>query len=156
MTQSQMQYAMPSWSSAQRSPSSGPLRLHRNFQQRQGKTNDRHLPKCQTPPPLQGGEQRLNDSKAVKRGHRDDRLLRTSDTLKSRRSWTHTLMKYKTYINVGEILTASNKSITDMPALQGYTTPTGSSCICWNSVLGRCFKGKRCRYSAKGTSINQT
>ena len=57
------------------------------------------------------------------------------------------LLKYNNYINLGEILSASNKRITDLPGLQGYTTPTGSSCICWNSVLGRCFRGRRCRYS---------
>lgn len=57
------------------------------------------------------------------------------------------LLKYNNYINLGEILSASNKRISDLPGIQGYTTPTGSSCICWNSVLGRCFRGRRCRYS---------
>jgi hypothetical protein len=57
------------------------------------------------------------------------------------------LAKYNNYINLSEILTASNKRITDMPTLPNYTTPTGSSCICWNTVLGRCFKGRQCRYS---------
>ena len=54
------------------------------------------------------------------------------------------LAKYNNYINLSEILTASNKRITDLPTLPSYTNPTGSSCICWNTILGRCFKGKRC------------
>ena len=54
------------------------------------------------------------------------------------------LAKYNNYINLSEILTASNKQITDLPTLPSYTTPTGSSGICWNIVLGRCFKGKQC------------
>jgi len=56
------------------------------------------------------------------------------------------LAKYNNYINLSDILTASGKRITDLPGLEGYTNPSGSSCICWNTVLGKCFKGKRCRY----------
>jgi hypothetical protein len=56
------------------------------------------------------------------------------------------LAKYNNYINISEILTASNKRFTNLPTLPSYTTPTGSSCICWNTILGRCFKGRRCRY----------
>ncbi len=57
------------------------------------------------------------------------------------------LAKYNNYIFLLEILTVSSKRITDLPTLPSYTTPTGSSGICWNTVLGRCFKGKRCRYN---------
>ena len=57
------------------------------------------------------------------------------------------LAKYNNYINISEILTASNKRFSDLPTLPNYTTPTGSSGICWNTILGRCFKGKRCRYN---------
>jgi hypothetical protein len=56
------------------------------------------------------------------------------------------LAKYNNYINLSDVLTAADKRITDMPGLKGYTNPSGSSCICWNTVLGQCFKGKRCRY----------
>ncbi len=57
------------------------------------------------------------------------------------------LAKYNNYINLSEILTASSKGITDLPTLPSYTTPTGSLGICWNTVLGRCFKGKQSRYN---------
>ena len=40
------------------------------------------------------------------------------------------LAKYNNYINLSDILTASNKRITDTPGLKGYTNPSGSSCIC--------------------------
>ena len=57
------------------------------------------------------------------------------------------LAKNNNYINLSGILTASNKRITDLPTLPSYTTLTGSLGICWNTILGRCFKGKRCRYN---------
>ncbi len=56
------------------------------------------------------------------------------------------LARYNNYINLSAILTAANKRITDLPSLPNYCTPTGASCICWNTVLGRCFRGKQCKY----------
>jgi hypothetical protein len=56
------------------------------------------------------------------------------------------LARYNNYINLSTILTAANKWITDLPSLPNYCTPTGASFICWNTVLGRCFRGKRCKY----------
>ncbi len=56
------------------------------------------------------------------------------------------LARYNNYINLSAILTAANKQITDLPSLPNYCTPTGASFICWNTVLGRCFRGERCKY----------
>jgi hypothetical protein len=49
-------------------------------------------------------------------------------------------------ISLSEILNASGKTMKDLPTLH-YCTPTGTSYLCWNAILGRCFRGKRCKYS---------
>jgi hypothetical protein len=56
------------------------------------------------------------------------------------------LTKYNNYINLSAILTAANKRMADLPSLPNYCTPSGTSVICWNSVLGRCFRGQKCKY----------
>jgi hypothetical protein len=56
------------------------------------------------------------------------------------------LARYNNYINLLAILTAANKRVTDLPSLPNYCIPTGASFICWNTVLGRCFREKRCKY----------
>ncbi len=56
------------------------------------------------------------------------------------------LARYNNYINLSAILTAANKRMTDLLSLPNYCTPTGASCICWYTVLGQCFRGKRCKY----------
>lgn len=80
-----MQYEMPSLFSVQRSQNSGPLKSHQNPQQRLGKANDPHLPRCRMSPPPLAGDHRHNDNKAGSRDHLGDRLPKTSDTQKSRR-----------------------------------------------------------------------
>ena len=59
------------------------------------------------------------------------------------------LKRYNGYVNLGEILTSSGKRMSDLPTLPQYCSARGESLICWNSVLGTCFRGKQCRY-AKG------
>jgi hypothetical protein len=54
---------------------------------------------------------------------------------------------YNNHISLSEILNAAGKMMKDLPTLPNYCTPTGTSYLCWNSVLGKCFRGKRCRYS---------
>jgi hypothetical protein len=56
------------------------------------------------------------------------------------------LARYNNYINLSAILTAANKQMVDLPSLPNYCTPTGASLICWNTVLGRCFRGCKCKY----------
>ena len=56
------------------------------------------------------------------------------------------LAKHNNYINLSAILTASGKIMRDMPTLPNYCTPTGTAYICWNNVLGRCFRGRRCKF----------
>ncbi len=56
------------------------------------------------------------------------------------------LAKYNNYIDLGGILNTSGKKMRDLPSLPQYCTPTGSPLICWNNVLGRCFRGKRCKF----------
>jgi hypothetical protein len=56
------------------------------------------------------------------------------------------LAQYNNYINLSSILTASGKRMTDLPTLPQYFTPTGAPIICWNSVLGCCFRGKSCKF----------
>jgi hypothetical protein len=56
------------------------------------------------------------------------------------------LAKYNNYIDLLAILTASGKTMRNMPTLPKYRTPTGTAYICWNSVLGRCFRGRRCKF----------
>ena len=56
------------------------------------------------------------------------------------------LKRYNNYVNIPEILTASGKRMSDLPTLPKYCHPTGQSFLCWNAVLGRCFRGPRCRF----------
>ncbi len=56
------------------------------------------------------------------------------------------LAKYNNYIDLLAILMASSKTMRDMPTLPKYRTPTRTAYICWNSVLGRCFRGRRCKF----------
>jgi hypothetical protein len=37
--------------------------------------------------------------------------------------------------------------MSDLPTLPKYCHPTGKSFLCWNWVLGRCFRGPRCRFA---------
>ncbi len=46
-----------------------------------------------------------------------------------------------------EILTLSGKRMTDLPSLPQYCHPTGQPFLCWNSILGKCFRGAWCKYS---------
>ncbi len=57
------------------------------------------------------------------------------------------LARYNNHISLSKILNAAGKMMKDLPTLPNYCTPTGKSYLCWNSVLGKCFRGKRCRYS---------
>ena len=57
------------------------------------------------------------------------------------------LARYNNHISLSKILNAAGKTMKDLPTLPNYCTPTGTSYLCWNSVLGKCFRGKRCRYS---------
>ena len=59
------------------------------------------------------------------------------------------LKRYNNYVNLSEILTSSGKHMTDLPTLSQYCLANGDSYICWNSMLGSCFQGRRCHY-AKG------
>jgi hypothetical protein len=54
--------------------------------------------------------------------------------------------KYNNYINLSALLTASGRRMGDLPTLPQYCSPTGAILICWNSVLGKCFRGKRCKF----------
>jgi hypothetical protein len=56
------------------------------------------------------------------------------------------LAKYNNYIDLSAILTASGKTMRDMPTLPKYSTPTGTAYICWNSVLGKCFRRRICKF----------
>jgi hypothetical protein len=57
------------------------------------------------------------------------------------------LKRYNNFVCLFDILTACGKRMTDLPTLTNYCHPTGQSFLCWNSVLGRCFRGLRCKYS---------
>jgi hypothetical protein len=37
--------------------------------------------------------------------------------------------------------------MSDLPSLPQYCQPTGQPFLCWNSTLGKCFRGARCKYS---------
>ncbi len=37
--------------------------------------------------------------------------------------------------------------MTDLPSLPQYCHPTSQPFLCWNSVLGKCFRGAQCWYS---------
>jgi hypothetical protein len=57
------------------------------------------------------------------------------------------LKRYNNYVNLSDILTASGKRMTDLPTLPQYCSAKGDSFICWNSVLGTCLWGRRCRFA---------
>jgi hypothetical protein len=57
------------------------------------------------------------------------------------------LKRYNNFVNIADILTASGKRMTDLPTLPKYCHPTGQSFLCWNSVLGKCYRGPRCKFS---------
>jgi hypothetical protein len=57
------------------------------------------------------------------------------------------LRKYNNQIDLIRILNASGKRMMDLPTLDKYCTPTGTSYICWNSVLSKAYCNKRCTYA---------
>ena len=57
------------------------------------------------------------------------------------------IKRYNNYVNIPEIVTASGKRMSDLPTLPKYCHPTGQSFLCWNGVLGRCFRGPWCRFA---------
>jgi hypothetical protein len=57
------------------------------------------------------------------------------------------LKRYNNYVNIPEILTASGKRMSDLPTLPKYCHPSGQSFLCWNCVLGRCFRGPWCKFA---------
>jgi hypothetical protein len=56
------------------------------------------------------------------------------------------LKRYNNFLNLLEILTSLGKRMMDLPSLPQYCQPTGQPFLCWNSVLGKCFRGARCKY----------
>ncbi len=56
------------------------------------------------------------------------------------------LKRYNNFIGLSDILTAWGKWMTDLPTIPNYCHPTGQSFLCWNSMLGRCFRGGWCKY----------
>ncbi len=56
------------------------------------------------------------------------------------------LQKYNNYINLMALLTASGKCMGDLPTLPQYCSPTGATFIRWKGVLGKCFRGKWCKF----------
>jgi hypothetical protein len=54
---------------------------------------------------------------------------------------------YTNFLKLLEILTSSGKQMTNLPTLPQYCQPTGQPFLCWNSILGKCFRGTRCKYS---------
>jgi hypothetical protein len=57
------------------------------------------------------------------------------------------LKKYNNFVNLLDILTLLGKQMTDLPTLLKYCHPSGQLFLCWNSVLGKCFRGSRCKFS---------
>jgi hypothetical protein len=56
------------------------------------------------------------------------------------------LQKYNNYINLSALLTASGRHMGDLPTLPQCCSSMRATLICWNSVLGKCFRGKRCKF----------
>jgi hypothetical protein len=56
------------------------------------------------------------------------------------------LRKYNNQINLIGILNALGKCMMDLPSLDKYCTPPGTSYICWNSMLGKGYHNKQCTY----------
>ncbi len=69
------------------------------------------------------------------------------------------LQKYNNYIDLSALLTASGRCVGDLPTLPQYCSPMGASLICWNSILGKCFRGKRFKFFqghlCKGKAMDQ-
>jgi hypothetical protein len=58
------------------------------------------------------------------------------------------LQKYNNRIDLITILNASGKRMADLPTLlPKYCTPTGTSFLCCNHMLGKCYRNKRCTYA---------
>ncbi len=57
------------------------------------------------------------------------------------------LKRYNNFVGLLEILMSPGKHLTDRPTLPQYCHPTGQLFLCWNSVLGKCFQGPRCKFS---------
>jgi hypothetical protein len=55
------------------------------------------------------------------------------------------LQWHNNFINLSEIITSSGKCMTDLPSLSQFCLPTGAPLICWNSLLGKYFRGSRCK-----------
>ena len=49
-------------------------------------------------------------------------------------------------INLGKILTAAKREITDLPVLPNYVD-NGRPFVCWGHILGRCHFGDKCSFS---------
>jgi hypothetical protein len=57
------------------------------------------------------------------------------------------LKKYINFVNLSDILTLLGIGMTDLPTLPKYCHLLGQLFLCWNSVLGKCFRGSRCKFS---------
>jgi hypothetical protein len=57
------------------------------------------------------------------------------------------LRKYNNFVSLFNIFTLLGKRLTDLPTLPQHCHPTGQLFLCWNSVLGKCFQGLRCKFS---------
>ncbi len=62
------------------------------------------------------------------------------------------LKKFNNFVNLSKILTSLGKRMPDLPTLPKYCHPTGQPFICWNSVLGKCVRGSRCKFSRRHLS----
>jgi hypothetical protein len=56
------------------------------------------------------------------------------------------LKRYNNYIDLSALLTASGRRMGDLPTLPQYYSTMGATLICWNRVLGKCFRGKGCNF----------
>jgi hypothetical protein len=68
------------------------------------------------------------------------------------------LRKFNNFVSLSDILTSPGKQMSDLPTIPKYCHPMGQSFLCWNSVLGKCFRGARCKFSkgyvSKGESMD--
>lgn len=87
---------------------------------------------------MPGGTQLTNQRNPKKTNVRHPKIKQLMDPY---------LKRYNRYVNLAEILTSSGKRMSDLPTLPQYTSAKGDTFICWNSALGTCYQGKRCRYS---------
>ena len=59
-------------------------------------------------------------------------------------------------VNIQIILERANKTMGDLPLLQGYVDGAGRSMLCWNYVLGVCTYGKKsCRFRKEHVNSNK-